>query len=65
MIPSPEKTNGGEDAWFANNNVLIVADGVGGWSRHGVDSGKYSRALCAHVSDFSDESQQTNDFIAR
>jgi serine/threonine protein phosphatase PrpC len=25
--------------------LLIVADGVGGWAEHGVDSGRYSKSL--------------------
>lgn len=38
MIPHPEKiAKGGEDALYANNFILSVADGVGGWAAHGVD----------------------------
>ena len=33
MIPHPEKVHkGGEDAMFVSNNVIVVADGVGGWA---------------------------------
>jgi protein phosphatase PTC7 len=46
-VPSPDKANGGEDALFASRYALAVADGVGGWSDSGVDSGRYSRALLA------------------
>lgn len=32
-IPKDDKSNkGGEDAWIASKNLLIVADGVGGWA---------------------------------
>jgi protein phosphatase PTC7 len=46
-LASPDKTNGGEDALFASRYALAVADGVGGWSDQGVDSGHYARALLA------------------
>ncbi len=48
-IPDPIKKAGGEDAHFIlekNNRYAVgVADGVGGWSEVGVDSGIYSRSL--------------------
>lgn len=47
MIPHPAKAHkGGEDAIFVSDNLLVVADGVGGWADHGVDPGKYSKKLC-------------------
>ena len=47
MIPHPAKAyKGGEDAIFVSDNVLVVADGVGGWADHGIDPGKYSKKLC-------------------
>lgn len=47
MIPHPEKAyKGGEDAMYASENVLVVADGVGGWADQGVDPGLYSKKLC-------------------
>lgn len=47
MIPHPEKAyKGGEDAMFVSDNVLVVADGVGGWADQGVDPGLYSKKLC-------------------
>jgi len=50
MIPHPEKVKkGGEDAFFANKNVLSVADGVGGWADVGVDPGLYSKRLCKNI----------------
>lgn len=47
MIPHPAKAyKGGEDAIFTSDNVLVVADGVGGWADHGIDPGLYSKMLC-------------------
>lgn len=47
MIPHPQKAyKGGEDAIFTSDNVLVVADGVGGWADQGVDPGLYSKKLC-------------------
>mgnify|MGYP001808067746 CR=1 FL=1 len=47
IIPHPDKVaKGGEDAYYANENLLAVADGVGGWNNHGVDPSKYSKTLC-------------------
>lgn len=31
---------------FASDNMLVVADGVGGWADQGVDPGLYSKKLC-------------------
>lgn len=36
---------GGEDALYSSENLLVVADGVGGWNRYGIDPSKYSRKL--------------------
>ncbi len=47
MIPHPQKAHkGGEDALFANEKFLVVADGVGGWATYGIDPGKYSKEFC-------------------
>ena len=47
MIPHPAKAyKGGEDAFYVSDNVLAVADGVGGWADHGIDPGLYSKRLC-------------------
>ena len=48
-IPHPEKTNGGEDAFFTNKKSLGVADGVGGWNDVGVDPGIFSREFLFNV----------------
>lgn len=48
MIPHPDKVErGGEDAYFAGQSLLVVADGVGGWNAQGVDPSQYSRFLCS------------------
>ena len=44
-----KKDRGGEDAWIVDQNLLAVADGVGGWNKRGVDPGIFARELCAHV----------------
>lgn len=50
MIPHPEKVaKGGEDALFANEKLLSVADGVGGWANYGVDPGLYSKSFCKNI----------------
>jgi protein phosphatase PTC7 len=50
MSPHPEKAyKGGEDAVFTSNNVLLVADGVGGWADSGVDPALYSKRLAKIV----------------
>ncbi len=47
MIPHVEKAyKGGEDAFCAHDQLLSVADGVGGWAEQGVDPAKFSKALC-------------------
>ena len=48
MIPHPDKAyRGGEDAFYAGQDLLVVADGVGGWNYEGVDPSLYSRFLCS------------------
>jgi len=32
-----------------SENLLAVADGVGGWASKGVDPGIFARELCGHV----------------
>ncbi|XP_028791994.1 probable protein phosphatase 2C 55 [Neltuma alba] len=43
---NPDKPQG-EDSYFVctHRNAVGVADGVGGWSRKGIDAGQYSREL--------------------
>lgn len=51
-IPHPDKAyKGGEDACYAGDNIIVVADGVGGWAERGVDAGLYSKRLCQLVRD--------------
>jgi protein phosphatase PTC7 len=52
QIPHPEKAyKGGEDAYVMSDQVIAVADGVGGWNAHGVDPALFSRELCRNVWD--------------
>lgn len=34
---------------YADNQILAVMDGVGGWAEHGVDPAKYSKQLAKYV----------------
>jgi protein phosphatase PTC7 len=44
MVPHPSKRDkGGEDAFVAAHDLMVVADGVGGWARQGVDPGLFSK----------------------
>jgi len=46
-IPHIEKrVKGGEDASYLSENLIVVADGVGGWNDEGVDPSLWSKALC-------------------
>ena len=50
MIPHPSKRHkGGEDAYVARADLLVVADGVGGWAEQGVDPGLFSKALVKDI----------------
>ncbi|KAH0682464.1 hypothetical protein KY290_021032 [Solanum tuberosum] len=46
-IPKSNKVPLGEDAHFIciEEEIIGVADGVGGWVKKGIDSGEYSRQL--------------------
>jgi len=44
--PAIEKGGKGEDAFAYSNTFAMVADGVGGWTNKGIDSGIFSRGLC-------------------
>lgn len=51
-VPHPSKeATGGEDALFicVDEQAIGVADGVGGWALHGIDSGEYARELMANA----------------
>src|SRR5688572_30009105 len=59
MIPHPDKVaKGGEDAFYADETVLSVADGVGGWANHGIDPSFYSKTLCSGIGDLRKESPE-------
>ncbi|XVF59589.1 hypothetical protein PTKIN_Ptkin07bG0288000 [Pterospermum kingtungense] len=64
-LPHPAKEEtGGEDAHFicANEQVLGVADGVGGWAEVGVDAGEFARELMSNsVTAIQDEPQGSID----
>jgi len=46
MIPHYSKRHkGGEDAYISREDLLVVADGVGGWAESGIDPGLFSKAL--------------------
>lgn len=50
-LPHPDKLEtGGEDAHFicSDEQVIGVADGVGGWADLGINSGQYSRELMSN-----------------
>ncbi|KAL5988392.1 hypothetical protein ACLOJK_036156 [Asimina triloba] len=49
-LPKPGSVRG-EDAHFIceDEQVIGVADGVGGWSRSGIDAGEFSRELMFHA----------------
>ncbi len=50
MIPHYEKRHkGGEDAYVSNERLIVVADGVGGWSEVGVDPGLFSKQLVKDI----------------
>ena len=54
-IPHFEKVEkGGEDAWVAQSDLLVVADGVGGWADQGVDAGLFSKQLCKDIKSLFD-----------
>ena len=49
--PHPKKVEkGGEDAYFvsADDSVVGMADGVGGWNKKGVDPALFSNELCTN-----------------
>ena len=51
MIPHVDKRDkGGEDAYVIAQDAscIVVADGVGGWNRKGIDPALFSNELCRH-----------------
>jgi len=48
---------GGEDAWTASSNLIVVSDGVGGWANHGVDPGLFSKQLVRDIKHLFDQNE--------
>ena len=40
---------GGEDSAESDDHILVVADGVGGWGKHGIDAGLFAKELTKDV----------------
>jgi len=60
LVPHPEKVSkGGEDAFYTQAQMLAVADGVGGWAKHGVDPGLYSKELCYNIKKLNELNRTT------
>jgi len=60
-IPHDDKAStGGEDSWFITDEVIGVADGVGGMTKLGVDSKMFSRNLCLFAEQGVMKRQVTN-----
>ena len=58
MNPKFDKRDkGGEDGFVVGSNqrMIMVADGVGGWTSRGVDPGKYAKFLCKQAGKLFDE----------
>ena len=62
-VPHPEKGDDGEDAFFVTPGAVGVADGVGGWAAHGVDSGTYARELMLAASEYSAPLQEAGEDV--
>eukprot|EP00529_Nitzschia_sp_RCC80_P011211 CAMPEP_0113469622 /NCGR_PEP_ID=MMETSP0014_2-20120614/15997_1 /TAXON_ID=2857 /ORGANISM="Nitzschia sp." /LENGTH=628 /DNA_ID=CAMNT_0000362111 /DNA_START=12 /DNA_END=1898 /DNA_ORIENTATION=+ /assembly_acc=CAM_ASM_000159 len=61
IIPHDQKIHrGGEDAASTSSNILVVADGVGGWARHGVNPGLFSKALTSRVVELFEQENKKN-----
>ena len=56
ILPHYSKVEkGGEDGAELRQSLIVIADGVGGWSLSGVDPGIYARSLCRHVAEFHEK----------
>lgn len=52
LIPHDDKIQrGGEDSAHVCDTLITVADGVGGWARHGVNPGLFSKMLTRGIKD--------------
>ena len=64
LQPHPAKVKkGGEDAALVTDNILAVADGVGGWADSGIDPAKYSRQLCTNFDDLVRKDEGKGDYV--
>lgn len=45
-----KKKKGGEDYHIAEDHLLVVTDGVGGWNQVGVDPSEFAKELCKKYS---------------
>lgn len=62
IIPHDEKKfRGGEDAAQTSSNFLVVADGVGGWAKHGVNPGLYSRKLVQTIVELGQDTTKNKE----
>ena len=58
MQPHFQKVaKGGEDAASVSENVLAVADGVGGWAESGIDPAIFSKRLCKNIDELIKKSE--------
>ena len=56
ILPHYSKVEkGGEDGAELRESLIVIADGVGGWSLSGVDPGIYARSLCRNVAEFHEK----------
>ena len=53
----------GEDSHFATGDTVGVADGVGGWSKAGIDAGKYARSLMTCARQHSNTSRDPQEIL--
>lgn len=61
IIPHDDKKfRGGEDAASTSDRWLVVADGVGGWVKHNVNPGLYSRMLTSKVVELGTTTDKEN-----
>jgi protein phosphatase PTC7 len=44
-----KRAKGGEDAVSLTDNMISVADGVGGWAESGIDPAIFARRLCNNI----------------
>ena len=61
ITPHPDKVGkGGEDALLASHDLMVVADGVGGWAKYGIDPGLYPKQLVADFKSYHDDNSDND-----